>query len=130
MVGILFDPPFEGKSRHGGALIGPQREEYATLCKQMTSRGPTLEYGLIRDRILEILGKDIRKYIETLPEEDREALMKDLDEIFSTIDMADPRPLVTINIVSLQYHCFLHNTNLKNMRMPIILMSRMIHIKI
>jgi hypothetical protein len=99
---ITFDPPSETGSRRGGALTGPKRNEYMELCKQMTSRNPSLNYAHIRDEILTILEEDVRAYIQTLPELDRAALLETIDRIFSSINRSDTNYLATINIVSLQ----------------------------
>ena len=122
---IVFDPPSEmgsvrsrklNRVQRGGVLDGPQRAEYVELCKQMTSRKSDINYPYIRDAILAILEKDVRSYIETLPESDRAALVADIDRIFSSIDRSDNNYLGTINIVSLQICILFNQYILKNKR--------------
>lgn len=102
MPDIVFDPPDEPPVMQGGALEGAKRAEYMELCKQMTSRNPSLNYPQIRDAIITILEEDVRGYIETLPEPDRASLIRDVDTIFSSIDRTDSNYIATINIVSFQ----------------------------
>jgi hypothetical protein len=102
MPDIVFDPPDETPVMQGGALEGAKRAEYMELCKQMTSRNPSLNYPQIRDAILTIIEEDVRGYIQSLPEPDRDSLIRDVDTIFSSIDSTDPNYIVTINIVSFQ----------------------------
>ncbi len=126
MPQILFDPPSEDSPQRGGVLEGEKRTEYVELCKQMTRMGSDLGYGMIytnsmnyprgfinsmldnyrriRDRILQILEEDVRRYIDTLPTKDKAELLKDFDIILSTVPTAenDPDPLSTINVLSFQ----------------------------
>ena len=61
MVKINFDPPninwnkVSKKNLRGGTLKGKQREEYAVLCRLITSRDPSLDYLALMDKILEIM---------------------------------------------------------------------------
>ena len=102
MPPILFDPPIEESGMIGGKLEGARRAEYLELCKQMTSRNPSLDYIPIRDRILDILQEDVREHISTIEEFSTKWLLSSIDTIFSSIDKTDPNTLATINIVSLQ----------------------------
>lgn len=102
MPNIVFDPPNDPPVMQGGTLEGAKRTEYMELCKQMTSRNPSLDYPKIRDAIVTILEEDVKGHIQTLPKPDRANLIKDVNTIFSSIDRTDPNYIATINIVSLQ----------------------------
>lgn len=110
MPNLVFDPDGEFdtcpinrtiQSGGGGGLTGAKRCEYVALCKQMTSRDPSLDYTAIRDRILAIMKENVLEHIETLPEADRPTLVADIEGFFSGFDTTD-NPLTIINIVGFQ----------------------------
>ena len=93
---------------HMKILFDFERPEYITLCNQLVSRNPHLNYAKITAYLITFLYNDVLKKIEKL-ETDRlinttkkQKMISDLAYIFSTTDTADENFIGRLNIVSLQ----------------------------
>jgi len=88
----------------GGNLSKNERSHYVSLCSQLTSRIPDLDYPNITVEIMDYLWKDADDKIDSLglDAEKTNALKQDVAEIRDNIDNDDDNFIGRINIASLQ----------------------------
>ena len=96
---ILFNP--DG-NLEGGALGKEQRAAYLSLCKQLVSRNPALDYHKITAEILKFTKDEAIAIIPEGYAEDKKAVIRrDLELIFSAIP-DDTNYIGKVNLVCLQ----------------------------
>jgi hypothetical protein len=88
----------------GGNLSKDERSHYVSLCSQLTSRIPDLDYPNITVEIMDYLWKDADDKIDSLglDAEKTNALKQDVAEIRDNVDNDDVNFIGRINIASLQ----------------------------
>jgi hypothetical protein len=87
----------------GGGFNKEERLQYFTLCAQLTSRDPGLNYKEIRSSLLSILIKEIKNSVSITYKEKEEEIYKTIDTIVGTIDTEETNHIGFINIISLQF---------------------------
>ena len=89
-------------SQTGGKLIKKERQEYLTLCKQLTSRTELkINYFYLTSQLLDYLRMYAIQKIEALDYK-KEKMKIDLEYIFKNIDRNETNYIGKLNIVSLQ----------------------------
>lgn len=128
MPPILFNPDGEGEvtctfvSKVKGG--GIDRCRYVELCKQMTSRDPSLNYSSIKNEILEYMYEDVTSYIDTLPEKDKKSILYDINAFFNNDDLNSLNQIdniTIINIIGIQISLLFtlyHDSNLEYVMFP------------
>lgn len=100
---VLFLPDDISENTMKGGFSKEERLQYFTLCRQLTSRNPELNYLEIRTSLLNILIKEIKNSVSIIYKEQEEELYNDIDTIVSNIDTTETNHIGFINIISLQF---------------------------
>ena len=101
---IQFETPDGNLLIGGGKLTREERAHYMSLCSQLTSRNPDLDYPDITAKMMDYLWKEADDKIDSLglDAEKTNDLKQDVAEIRDNVDNDDVNFIGRINIASLQ----------------------------